>query len=141
MDQRSRNGGVGALGRARVARLIGLGLVLWALAAILVRFLAPLAVLAGPAAVWTYGAVLVGTWPVLLLVVRLAALEPGQVVPGTALLTVVALLIDGSVFAWVPWLYAAPEQQVACAAIVLWGAGAGLLLAFIHEGRAARASG
>ena len=141
MDRRSRRGEVGALSTGQSTRLIALGLVLWALAAILVRYLAPLGVLAGPAAIWTYGAVLIGTWPVLLLVVRLAALAPGQVVPGTALVTLVALLIDGSVFAWVPQLYAAPDRQLACSATVLWGAGAALLLAFAHEWRSARRSG
>jgi len=141
MPRGAPNGVVGGLEPGQSARLIGLGLVLWALAAMLVRALAPLGVLSGSAAVWTYGAVLVGTWPVLLLVVRLAALVPGQVVPGTALLTLVALLLDGGVFAWVPWLYAAPELQLPCAAAVLWGAGAGLLLAFIHEARAAHRLG
>lgn len=138
MDRVSHQGGGKALETGQSARLIGLGLILWALAAILVRILAPLGVLEGAAAVWTYGAVLLGTWPVLLLVVRVAALAPGQVVPGTALLTLVALMIDGSVFAWAPWLYADPDRQLACAAVVLWGAGAGLLLAFVHEWRARR---
>ena len=141
MNRDVHQGEVRTLGPGQSARLIGLGLILWALAAILVRYLAPLGVLEGPAALWTYGAVLLGTWPVLLLVVRLAALAPRQVVPGTALLTLVALLIDGSVFAWVPQLYAAPDRQLACAATVLWGAGVALLLAFAHEWRSARRPG
>ncbi|MBC2669782.1 hypothetical protein ACFOON_13460 [Novosphingobium piscinae] len=123
--------------KGQVLALVASGISLWAGAAWLLGTLAPLGWVDDGLRAWTYALTLAGTWPAVLLVVRLARLQPGQVVPGVALVTLVALFIDGLVFGWTPQLYAAPARQLACAALVLWGAGCGLALAFLHEWRAA----
>lgn len=127
-----------ALARVQIPALVASGVLLWALAALLLHAIAPLGALQGHALAWVYAATVPGTWPALWAVVWFARLQPGQVVPGIALVTLVALLIDGVVFGWFPEVYASPPHQVSCAAAVLWGAGCGLALAFLHEYRATR---
>ncbi|WP_298198236.1 hypothetical protein [Novosphingobium sp.] len=124
--------------KGQVLALVASGISLWAGAAWLLGTIAPLGWVDGGPRPWAYALTFAGTWPAVLLVVRVARLQTGQVVAGVALVTLVALFIDGVVFGWTPQLYAAPARQLACAALVLWGAGCGLALAFVHEWLGAR---
>ena len=55
-----------------------------------------------------------------------------QIFTGVAVVTATALLIDGIVVAWFPAVYGGALPQVTnCAAAILWGAGVGLVLAFM----------
>lgn len=112
--------------------LIGIGTALWLLAAIILRFIAPMGALEGTARLITYALVIPGTVPFVILTKMIVRLLPHQLFTGVAVATTTALLIDGVVIAWVPAVYGDELRQVTnCAAIILWGAGVGMALAFL----------
>ncbi len=112
--------------------LIGIGAALWLLAAIILRFIAPMGALEGTARLITYALVIPGTVPFVILTKMIVKLLPHQLFTGVAVATTTALLIDGVVIAWFPAVYGGALPQVTkCAAVILWGAGVGLVLAFV----------
>lgn len=127
------------LSQSQIKRLIVSGIVIWAAAALLLRTIAPLGVFAGANRIALYVAILIGTWPFIVAVAKLAALGSDQIVRGICLLTTTALFIDGTVFAWFPSVYGNAPYQLDNAAAVLWGGASGLILAFIAENRKASA--
>ncbi len=112
--------------------LIVTGAALWSLAAIILRFIAPMGALEGTARLITYALVIPGTVPFVILTKMIVKLLPHQLFTGVAVATMTALLIDGVVIAWFPAVYGSALPQVTnCAAVILWGAGVGLVLAFV----------
>ena len=112
--------------------LISIGAALWLLAAIILRFIAPMGALEGTARLITYALVIPGTVPFVILTKMIVKLLPHQLFTGVAVATTTALLIDGVVIAWFPAVYGGALPQVTnCAAAILWGAGVGLVLAFV----------
>lgn len=112
--------------------LIVTGAALWFFAAIILRSIAPMGVLEGAARVITYALVIPGTLPFVVVTRTLVKLLPHQLFTGIAVATMTALLIDGIVIAWFPDVYGGELPQVTnCAAIILWGAGVGIFLAFM----------
>lgn len=125
------SGGSGRLSTRQAAMMVISGVVVWFTAAVLLHWLVPLGALDGTMRVLTYLLVIPATLPVLLGVIRLASLSAAQVVPGFSLGTAAALLCDGMAVAWAPALYGASTDHVRlAAAAILWGAGAGIMLAF-----------
>jgi hypothetical protein len=112
--------------------LVIIGAALWFLAAIILRIVAPMGALEGPTRALTYTLVIPGTLPFVYLTKMLVKLRADQIFTGIGVVTAAALLIDGVVVAWFPALYGGALPQVTnCAAAILWGAGVGLVLAFI----------
>lgn len=108
------------------------GAVLWFLAAMIVRVLAPIGALSGLWQVVTYALVVPGTVPAIWIARVIAKLARGQTAMGITVVTAAALLIDGVAFAWFPVLYGPdPAQWLAGAAVILWGAGVGLVLGIL----------
>lgn len=121
---------VPGLSDRQTAILAVLGAVLWLGAALLLRALAPLGVHDGAARVALYAAIVPGSWPFVLLLVRAARLAPAQRLGGVAVALAVAMLLDGLALAWAPGLYGATLVDAAGAgAVILWGAGVILVLA------------
>jgi hypothetical protein len=120
------------LSNKQTALLIVIGTALWLLAAIILRLIAPMGALEGAVRFITYALVIPGTLPFVILTSVLVKLLPHQLFTGVAVATTTALLIDGIVIAWFPAVYGGSLPQVTnCAAIILWGAGVGLMLAFM----------
>lgn len=114
--------------------LVVLGAALWFLAAIILRVIAPMGALEGTMRALTYALVIPCTLPFILLVRFLVRLRPDQLFTGVGVATMTALIIDGIVIAYIPAIYGGSLPQVTnCAAIILWGAGVGMLLAFIFN--------
>lgn len=114
--------------------LIVLGAALWFLAAIILRVIAPTGALEGTMRAVTYALVIPCTLPFVLLARFLVGLRPDQLFTGVGVATMTALIIDGIVIAYLPAIYGGSLPQVTnCAAIILWGAGVGILLAFIFN--------
>jgi hypothetical protein len=119
----------GALAPHQFFILAIFGTILWFIAAMLVRILGPLGALSGVWRMVTYTLVVPGTIPAVLLARPIARLRRDQTATGITVVTAAALLLDGVAFAWFPMLYASdPASQLAGAAVILWGAGVGLVL-------------
>ncbi len=114
--------------------LIGLGAALWFLAAIILRVIAPMGALEGSMRTVTYAIVIPATVPFIFLVRKLAKLRPDQLFTGIGVATATALITDGIVIAYFPSVYGGTLPHITnCAAIILWGAGVGMLLASIFN--------
>jgi hypothetical protein len=112
--------------------LVMIGAVLWILAAVILRVVAPMGAGEGTVRIITYALIIPGTLPFVMLTRLLVKLRHDQIAIGIAVVTATALLIDGIVVAWFPVIYGGALPQVTnCAAAILWGAGVGLVLAFI----------
>lgn len=108
------------------------GVILWFLAAMLVHTLAPMGALSGVWQVVTYGLVIPGTVPAIWIARVIAKLAHDQTAMGILIVTAAALLLDGIAFAWFPTLYGPnPAHWLAGAAVILWGAGVGLVLGLV----------
>ncbi|MBL0924125.1 MAG: hypothetical protein IBJ12_06615 [Sphingomonadaceae bacterium] len=127
------------LSRGQTVLLVVIGAALWFLAAIILRLIAPMGALEGSARLITYALVIPGTLPFVMLTRMIVKLRSHQLFTGVGVVTMTALLIDGVVIAWFPAVYGGALPQVTnCAAAILWGAGVGLVLAFIlNKGEAA----
>ncbi|GAA3732144.1 hypothetical protein GGR91_000256 [Sphingorhabdus rigui] len=114
--------------------LIGLGAALWFCAAIILSVIAPMGALEGSMRAVTYALVIPGTVPFIFLVRKLAKLRPDQLFTGIGIATTTALITDGIVIAYFPSVYGSTLPHITnCAAIILWGAGVGMLLASIFN--------
>lgn len=122
------------LSHGQTVLLVILGAALWFLAAVILRVIAPMGALEGNMRAVTYALVIPCTLPFVLLVRFLVRLRPDQLFTGVGVATMTALIIDGIVIAYVPAVYGGSLPQVTnCAAIILWGAGLGILLASIFN--------
>jgi hypothetical protein len=120
------------LSASQTLRCVVLGIILWAVAVVIIRLLAPMGALEGAARVWTYLLVIPGTFPFLLVSKRVAGLPADRTAVGIAVMTAAAVLLDGIALAWLPWLYGDTVEVIAAAgAVILWGGGVGLVLGFL----------
>ena len=128
-DTLRSTGDAGPLTRSQICVLLAFGTLLWFGAAMLVRLLVPMGALDGAARLVIYALVVPGTIPAVLVARRLARLDRQQTALGITFVTAPALLLDGIAFAWFPSLYGPdPALHLAGAAVILWGAGVGLVL-------------
>jgi hypothetical protein len=112
--------------------LILIGAALWGFAAVMLRVVAPMGALEGSARAITYALIIPSTLPFVWLVRAAVKLRTDQTFTGVAIATTTALLIDGIVIAYFPAVYGGTLPQVTnCAAAILWGAGVGMVLAFL----------
>jgi hypothetical protein len=110
--------------------LVIYGVVLWFLAAMLVRVLGPMGALDGFWGAITFALVIPGTVPALIVMRKIAKLARPQMIVGTAIVTATALLLDGIAHGWFPALYGSdPRLIIKGAAAIFWGAGVALVLA------------
>jgi hypothetical protein len=120
----------------QLAILAAMGAILWFAAAMLIRVLGPMGIYDGSNRLWLYLLVIPGTLPFVMLVRRSAGLAPRQHGIGMAVGTASATLLDGVALAWFPGLYADTVELVAAAgAVILWGAGVGLVLGLLLDRR------
>jgi len=128
-----------ALSATQTLRLIGYGVVLWAAGVLFLRFAADAGWLAGSAQMLVYLLVIPVTAPLLLTVPGAGGTDRHALVPAAALVSLTALLIDGVVIGYAPWVYASdPDHARACAGALLWGVGVAMALSFVLAPRAPR---
>lgn len=113
----------------QLARSALIGAALWFAAALLCGYLGPRGAYEGFNRVILYIAVIPGTVPVVPLVQRFAGLARPQLFPGMGFGTAMAMLLDGLALAWWPALYGGPDYAAGAGAVILWGAGVGIMLA------------
>lgn len=118
-----------ALTAKQVAFSIVYGVILWFIAAMIVRFIGPMGAFEGTALLITYGLVIPGTVPFIMLGQRLMGLSKGQVAGSVMIITATALILDGIALNFFRGLYGSdPVVIMAGAALIMWGAGIGLVL-------------
>ncbi len=123
----------------QVLRLTGYGVLLWAAGVLFLRFAASVGWLSGSAQLLVYFLVIPATVPLLRLVPPVGGVDRSALVPAAALVSLTALLIDGIVIGYVPWVYASdPDRARACAGALLWGVGVAMALSFLMAPRAPR---
>ena len=112
--------------------LVIIGAVLWFAAATLLRTIGPNGAFEGNRHILLYALTIPATLPFVSMVQKLARLANNQIAIGYSLATATALLLDGIAVAWLPSLYGSePSVVTNSAAAILWGAGVGIMLAFI----------
>ena len=124
---------------AQFRRSLLVGVVLWFIAAMILRLVGPMGAFEGNARYLTYALVILGTWPFALAMPWMAGVSRAQMVPSVGAATLAASLLDAVALAWVPQLYGSRIEIVAGAgATILWGVGVGLAMAFYLGARPAR---
>lgn len=109
-----------------------MGVTLWFVAAIMLRYLEPMGVLNGQARILTYAMIIPGTLPFVFLIKLVAGLGRHQLALGLSLATGTALLCDGVATAWFPALYGPTDDSVLrSASTILWGGGVAIWLGFL----------
>ncbi len=127
------------LNRRQLATLIAIGIALWFGAAMMLRMLGPMGIYEGSSRIWLYLLVIPGTLPFVPMTAWLAALATDQKAIGLAIVTASAMLVDGIALAWFPRTYADTTGLVAAAgAVILWGAGVGIVLGMMFNRTRAR---
>jgi hypothetical protein len=120
------------LSKSQVIFSIIYGVILWFLAAMIVRYIGPMGAFVGHALLITYALVIPGTVPFVIIGQRLMGLDKGQIASAIMMITATALLLDGIAFNFFRSLYGTdPKIIMAGAALILWGAGVGLVLGMI----------
>ena len=116
--------------------LVVTGIVLWAVGVALLRGLAAMDWLSGTAHVVVYALTIIGTVPLVPMGRLAAGMPPSETARSVAIVATTALLIDGVVIGWFPWIYSADEATARlCAGALLWGVGVALALGLIMQPR------
>lgn len=111
-----------------------LGVVLWFVAAMLLKVLGPMGIHDGNARFLLYALIIPGTVPFVFLIRWMAGLSRAQTGLGAAFTTASALVLDGIAVAWFPALYGAADSLVlGASAAILWGGGVAILLGFLFS--------
>lgn len=113
---------------SQMARAALIGAILWFAAALLCGWLGPRGAYEGWSRVLLYLAVVPGTVPFVPVVQRFAGLARVQMGLGMGFATAAAVLLDGLALAWWPGLYGGPDYVAGAGAVILWGAGVGVML-------------
>jgi len=129
----------GQLHPRQTASLAALGIVLWFLAALLIRYAGPAGLFdGGLASALLFALTIPAAWLLARLCRRTAGLTPGQLVPGVAVASLAGLLCDAMALTWTPALYGADAAHIVPAvAWLFWGVGFCLALALVIAGREA----
>ncbi len=127
----------GALAPGQVGMVIGLGVVFWFAAAMIVRVGAPLGIFGSTASVLTFALTIPGCWLAVLVSKQVARLAAGQTVPGIVLGTVIATFCDGLALTWARGLFYGSDLRLTTlgAGWIFWGVGLFLLFAYLNDHR------
>lgn len=117
------------------ARVVGFGVILWAIGPIMVRLGAPYGMMSPSFSIALFALTVPVVWRTLHLVRRVAGPSMG-IVEAISLCLAPAVLLDSVVLTWVPSLYTGvASEQRATAGWLLWFIGTSLVLAFWQASR------
>jgi len=95
------------LRRGQIATVAALSIAFWLLAAVFIRYAAPVGVFGATASAPLFAATIPAAWLLVETIAHAAKLKPAQLIPGVALGSATALLCDGVAMTWTPRLYGA----------------------------------
>jgi hypothetical protein len=125
-------GRIGGLAQRQFGICVAIGVVFWFLAALFCRFAAPAGWFGGLGSLALFVVALPSLWVAVVIMRRAAGLSAAQIFPGMSVGTMAAAMCDGVAITWAPWLYGGVTPGLApAAAWILWGAGAGMLIALV----------
>jgi hypothetical protein len=108
----------------QVMLLLFFGAALWFIAAMLLRYVAPMGAYNDPTRLIMYALIIPGTVPFIWVCNKMARVPGEHFALGCAVILASAMLIDGIVLAWFSWIYSTKVEHVAgSGAVILWGAG------------------
>lgn len=116
---------------ARLAALVVMGLVIWASAIPLVRWMLAQGLLGNAMTAPVYAAVLAGTAPLVWAVPRLLGLPPRYRLHCAAIMATMAAMLDGMAIRWTTIYAIDAAQRADAAGVLLWGAGVAVLLGLV----------
>jgi hypothetical protein len=123
--------------QSAAASAFGAGL--WLLAAVFIHAAGPLGALTGWGGAVTYALVIPLTAVAILILRRLAALQPAQTLAAVVVATLTAALLDAAALNFAPRLYGETlGVRFAGSAALLWGIGVALVLGIALSPKAAR---
>ncbi len=99
--------GLAGLSVSQIIILSAYGILLWLIAAFMIRYGTPAGVFGRLANIPVYAATAAGALLLVRSSARLARLHAGQLVAGTVIVSIAALFADGVAIAWAPTLYGA----------------------------------
>ena len=128
----------GAMTAGKMVIVIGYGVLLWGFGVVLLRLAAAAGWLTGPMHFVLYALIAVGTWPFIRFAPAITGLPRTETLRITAIALTTALVIDGIVIGFAPWIYASDTLAGrSSAGALLWGAAAALLLGLMLQPRRA----
>mgnify|MGYP001167410454 CR=1 FL=1 len=121
------------LSRSKMLVFVGLGLVFWLSGVLLIRLGgAGLFTAESPLLIGVYAAAFPLLYLSLLIASAISRVPLQKMLEPTVIMTFSAIFVDGAVIAWLPQLYGDTTVHVMHgAAWLLWGAAAGLLIAWV----------
>jgi hypothetical protein len=129
-----------AIRRGIFVRLVGLGAGLWGIGLVAIHLAAPFGVLTPSWSLPMLLATLPLAWLTLRLLGRIAGASGLSLVEMLCIAAMPALLLDGVVLSWAPWLYSAVvSEQRAAGGLLLWFNGVAIVLALLAPAGGARA--
>jgi hypothetical protein len=122
---------------SKLALFVALGVVFWFNAAMIVRFAGTRVFTENnPNLIWMYLLAIPITALSIILTKFLSGFPYNALLKPVVIMTLVATILDGIALAWFGGLYGdSQEVRLYGAALILWAAGLGLLIAFILESR------
>ncbi len=121
----------------RTLLFLVIGIVAWALAALLIGAAGPVLLEANGARMVTYGVTALVSPLVTGLVAWATGTRLQDMVWPMGVMVMIATLFDGIALAWFPWIYGGPGEIVGLGgALILWGVGCLMLSALVFAWRA-----
>lgn len=137
--QDSSSLGTTAVDRLRLGQIVilaAVSILFWFLAALFIQYGVPAGAFGGAAGAALFALSVPRAWSLVWTIRRAAALRPGQLLPGVAIASAVAMLCDWVALTWFPALYGQDaEGRSLGAAWLLWGVGVSFIVALADTTR------
>ena len=121
---------------AQVIALIGIGTFLWFLGVLFLRWASAGEWMAGTPHMIIYALTIPVTWPLVRFAPQAVRLPATNTLFAASVISMTALLIDGIIIGYAPFVYATdPALARACAGGLLWGVGVAMALGLVLQPR------
>lgn len=121
---------------AQVIALIGIGIFLWFLGVLFLRWASAGGWMAGTPQMIIYALIIPVTWPLVRFAPQVVRLPATETLFAASVMSMTALLIDGIIIGYTPFVYATdPALARACAGGLLWAVGVAMALGLVLQPR------